>query len=313
MPSQEDIESQYNLLRTHRQTLSLYLKQLAMHGEAYAPPSILNGIIEARKEILLIKNTLRTWNCDVEDIPSDTGNDLIGSNTTLLISRDTRNQESKTIEVNVHDTIKMGGEISIRSDNDSIKNLTNDTNTYGEAIDGSDPSIDNATVKDYATTEQSNSTISNSATIPSKESVFEITKDTDNVHPKTLISRTIDFIGGLMVLVFDMLTNRSKTSFILWLMILLSCIIVNTAIDNVPDEVEGVVVRTYFAERSIPVMPSYGAFDTIKVPRVELRYDDGKTRGLDVDINSLKTLIIGRRYRFTLRGERIVHFEELHE
>jgi general L-amino acid transport system substrate-binding protein len=71
MPSQEDIEDQQELLKRYRRTLAHYLRQQADHGDAHIPPSISNGIRDARGNIRLIKNTLRSWKVAVEDHPGD--------------------------------------------------------------------------------------------------------------------------------------------------------------------------------------------------------------------------------------------------
>jgi hypothetical protein len=70
-PSQEEIQDQLDLLASHRQTLSILLKQQAKLGEAYAPPGLANGIREARDHIKRIKTTLRDWGQRVADAPDD--------------------------------------------------------------------------------------------------------------------------------------------------------------------------------------------------------------------------------------------------
>ncbi len=71
MPFQEDIEVQRELLAAHRRTLSIYLRQLASSGFVHAPPTVLNGIQEARGNIARIKTVLRDWGVEVEDLPDD--------------------------------------------------------------------------------------------------------------------------------------------------------------------------------------------------------------------------------------------------
>lgn len=71
MPKQEDILEQQLLLQTYRQTLSHYLKQQAILGTAYMPPSVAHGIREARAQIRLIKKALRSWNVPVNNDPRD--------------------------------------------------------------------------------------------------------------------------------------------------------------------------------------------------------------------------------------------------
>jgi len=71
MPTEEEIADQRELLTTYRRTLSRYLRQLAQHGEAHAPPSLFEGIREAREQIKRIKAVLRNWNVTVDDHPND--------------------------------------------------------------------------------------------------------------------------------------------------------------------------------------------------------------------------------------------------
>jgi hypothetical protein len=71
VPSEEEIEQQRKLLAAHRQSLAIYLEQRALHGTAYAPPSVIHGIHNARKGIQQAKATLRKWNIEVDDQPDD--------------------------------------------------------------------------------------------------------------------------------------------------------------------------------------------------------------------------------------------------
>jgi hypothetical protein len=71
MPTPDDIDQQQRLLATHRRTLADYLRQRAIHGEAYAPPAVGHGIREACAAIQQIKATLRSWGETVEDHPDD--------------------------------------------------------------------------------------------------------------------------------------------------------------------------------------------------------------------------------------------------
>ncbi|WP_172450796.1 VWA domain-containing protein [Candidatus Chloroploca asiatica] len=71
MPSQEDIEIQQERLQLYRRTLAHYLRQQAELGSAYIPPGITNGILDARRNIHQIKNTLRSWNIILDDHPDD--------------------------------------------------------------------------------------------------------------------------------------------------------------------------------------------------------------------------------------------------
>src|SRR6188472_1967972 len=72
MPTQEDIAEQRELLQAHRQTLDILLDQQTSFTPRYTPPSIVNGIIEARREIVRIKQTLRDWGVEVADRAIDT-------------------------------------------------------------------------------------------------------------------------------------------------------------------------------------------------------------------------------------------------
>lgn len=74
MPSKAEITAQQELLTAHRHTLSIYIKQQAIHGEAYSPPSITYGIYETREHIRKIKQTLRSWGVQVNDHPNDEKN-----------------------------------------------------------------------------------------------------------------------------------------------------------------------------------------------------------------------------------------------
>src|SRR6266496_56272 len=70
-PSSEEISSQFELLKTHRQHVAVLLKQRAQHGDAYAPPAIILGIHHSRAEIKRIKDILRSWKQQVKDEPND--------------------------------------------------------------------------------------------------------------------------------------------------------------------------------------------------------------------------------------------------
>lgn len=69
--SLEEIGSQRQLLDAHRKTLTIYLVQQAKLGTMYTPPSIENGIREARANISLIKSILRKWRQPVDDYSLD--------------------------------------------------------------------------------------------------------------------------------------------------------------------------------------------------------------------------------------------------
>lgn len=65
------IRSLQRRLETNRQNLLLLLGQRDMHGEAYVPPVIVNGIREARQQIMQIKSQLRQLGVHVADLPTD--------------------------------------------------------------------------------------------------------------------------------------------------------------------------------------------------------------------------------------------------
>jgi hypothetical protein len=71
MPSTSDTLAQQKLLRSHRDTLAILLRQQAQLGEAYAPPGVAHGIREARTAIRRIKAMLRDWGVECDDHPDD--------------------------------------------------------------------------------------------------------------------------------------------------------------------------------------------------------------------------------------------------
>src|SRR5215213_5398044 len=71
MPRAEDIANQQELLDAHRQTLAVYLRRQALHGEAHASPEIVNGMHAARASIAQSKAALRAWGQVVDDHPDD--------------------------------------------------------------------------------------------------------------------------------------------------------------------------------------------------------------------------------------------------
>lgn len=88
MPDSDDIQSQLQLLKTHRTTLAHYLEQRAMHSAAYAPPSITQGIIQSRSEIRRIKAILREWGVSVDDMPNDEEHTNLSDNQKILNKTD---------------------------------------------------------------------------------------------------------------------------------------------------------------------------------------------------------------------------------
>jgi hypothetical protein len=71
MPDADQISQQQTLLTMYRRTLAHYLKQQAAHGSAFLPPSVAQGIVEARDNIRRIKHILRDWQVPVEDFIDD--------------------------------------------------------------------------------------------------------------------------------------------------------------------------------------------------------------------------------------------------
>ena len=61
MLSHDDITQQRALLAAHRKTLAVLLAQQAMHGDAYAPPSVLTGIDDARGDRTHRGHAARRW------------------------------------------------------------------------------------------------------------------------------------------------------------------------------------------------------------------------------------------------------------
>jgi hypothetical protein len=58
-------------LDTYRQSLAVYIRQLAILGEAYIPPGVMHGIRECRENIRRIKSTLIVWGANFENLPDD--------------------------------------------------------------------------------------------------------------------------------------------------------------------------------------------------------------------------------------------------
>lgn len=70
--SQDEIDQQQTLLATYRRTLVHLLQQAAQYGgEVSAPPSVSNGIHEARANIRHIKATLRGYGVPTTEHPDD--------------------------------------------------------------------------------------------------------------------------------------------------------------------------------------------------------------------------------------------------
>jgi hypothetical protein len=72
MPTQDDIEWQWQLLVAYRRSLAHNLSRAAQYGGArLAPVDVINGIAESRAEIRRIKIILRRWSVVIEDHPDD--------------------------------------------------------------------------------------------------------------------------------------------------------------------------------------------------------------------------------------------------
>lgn len=69
--TEEEVEGLRERLGLVRETLRHHLKQLAIMGSAYAPPHVMHGIREARREIAHLKRSLRSWGIAVADHPDD--------------------------------------------------------------------------------------------------------------------------------------------------------------------------------------------------------------------------------------------------
>lgn len=86
MPTQDDIIHQQVLLQSHRQTLAHFLHQQAILSTAFAPPNVTAGIKQCRADIFRVKQTLRKWNIDVEDLPDEEIEDVqIACSSTKII------------------------------------------------------------------------------------------------------------------------------------------------------------------------------------------------------------------------------------
>jgi hypothetical protein len=72
MLDDEELNNQYALLKSHRQTLSILLRQQAKQGgDTFAQVGVINSIIEAREYIRKIKDYLRSHQVSVDDHPDD--------------------------------------------------------------------------------------------------------------------------------------------------------------------------------------------------------------------------------------------------
>jgi hypothetical protein len=71
MLSPDEIAEQQQLLAAHRRTLAVYLRQTAEIGRNFSPPSLINGIDDARANIRRIKAALISAGVDVPEDPDD--------------------------------------------------------------------------------------------------------------------------------------------------------------------------------------------------------------------------------------------------
>jgi hypothetical protein len=65
------IKAQQEVLTAYRCTLAELLRQRALIAEVFIPPSIGNGIQEARNHIRQIKKTFHDWGVAIEDDLND--------------------------------------------------------------------------------------------------------------------------------------------------------------------------------------------------------------------------------------------------
>jgi len=71
MADADDMSSLQAQLAAHRQRLAILLRQVAIHGAAYAPPAQISDIAQARAEIARLKAALRNVGVEVEDQAGD--------------------------------------------------------------------------------------------------------------------------------------------------------------------------------------------------------------------------------------------------
>jgi DNA-binding response OmpR family regulator len=93
MPTREDIADQQKLLAIHRRTLAVYLSQEAAMGSVHVPPSIVNGISQARASIQHIKENLQEWGAAVEDHPDDKPHTMLPTIEALAKARQAMNKQ----------------------------------------------------------------------------------------------------------------------------------------------------------------------------------------------------------------------------
>jgi hypothetical protein len=71
MLDSEAIDAQLLLPQTCHRTLWHFLRQKALLGDDYASPAVLNGIDDLRNQIRNIKQDLRFWGADIDNLSGD--------------------------------------------------------------------------------------------------------------------------------------------------------------------------------------------------------------------------------------------------
>jgi hypothetical protein len=74
MPAKDDIIYNQKLLTMYRDLLSEFLRQHEQWSYAETPEFLSRNIVEARRNIMNIKGTLRSWSVTVNDQPNDQDN-----------------------------------------------------------------------------------------------------------------------------------------------------------------------------------------------------------------------------------------------
>ncbi|KAB8139738.1 hypothetical protein F8S13_26925 [Chloroflexia bacterium SDU3-3] len=120
MTHQENINDQMELLKIHRRTIAIYLKQLAMQGHANANIGIFHSLDDTRKSILRIKSILRSWGISIDDHPDDIDHQLYDEISTA------NNATIKTHKLNLQENINTNQEevrkqFQIKQDNERMQ------------------------------------------------------------------------------------------------------------------------------------------------------------------------------------------------
>lgn len=116
MPSEEDILGQQELLNAHRQTLTVLLRQQALHGEGYSLPAIVNGICETRNHIQRLKAVLREWGVPVTDHPNDEETAHLVDDSATILPRPATTHITQTAGDNAKQFGQVFGNISFDDD-----------------------------------------------------------------------------------------------------------------------------------------------------------------------------------------------------